>query len=305
MTDNSIEDEDRDPEEPVNLDWLRAHNLSQLTDDDSLWVLDNNFPECRIWREGATVCVQIEEHIYTKYWWHKFHGSVFADAMVRAVTRMQHEGHPFREPELESQDDDVHLFVRWTVLLPAQLGSDSVIDSIQSAFDSVWRRANSVLESSDSVLILGKDTGEALDKLKAIESVLEAKGYYTYIIKEQPDRLGESVIQKVLRYALSSKFIVIENSEPSGHLYEIPQVAKLGECITAILQEQNKGATWMFEDAYFKHQHMKKFTYTPETFEQTLNEAATWAEEFHKKFVEFQTESLPWLKNTPDKQNRE
>ncbi len=110
------------------------------------------------------------------------------------------------------------------------------------------------------VLVLGKDSGAALDRLKSIASRLEDLGYYTYIIKEQPDRNGESVVQKVLRYALSSKFVVIENTEASGHLYEIPHVAKAAECVTVVLQEEGRGATWMFEDAYAKHKHWHKLT---------------------------------------------
>jgi hypothetical protein len=104
-------------------------------------------------------------------------------------------------------------------------------------------------------LVLGKDTGPALDRLKRIASKLQELGYYTYIIKEQPDKAGESVIQKVMRYALSSKFVIIENTEASGHLYEIPHVTKAAECVTVVLQEEGKGATWMFEDAYAKHMH--------------------------------------------------
>jgi hypothetical protein len=34
--------------------------------------------------------------------------------------------------------------------------------------------------------------------------------YYIHIIKEQPDKAGESIIQKVMRHALSSKFVMIE-----------------------------------------------------------------------------------------------
>jgi hypothetical protein len=33
-----------------------------------------------------------------------------------------------------------------------------------------------------------------------------------------------------------------ENSEASGHLYEIPHVAKAAECVTLVLQEEGKGA---------------------------------------------------------------
>ena len=44
-----------------------------------------------------------------------------------------------------------------------------------------------------------------------------------------------------MRYALSSKFVLIENTEPSGHLYEIPHVAKAAECVTVVLQESGEG----------------------------------------------------------------
>jgi hypothetical protein len=146
------------------------------------------------------------------------------------------------------------------------------------------------------VLILGNDSGPALARLKRIESKLQELGYYTYIIKEQPDKAGESVIQKVMRYALSSKFVLIENTEPSGYLYEIPHVAKAAECVTVVLQEEGKGATWMFEDAYAKHKHWHKLTYEDAALENTVEQAAIWAEKFVGKFGNYQAAKLPWLK---------
>ena len=103
-------------------------------------------------------------------------------------------------------------------------------------------------------------------------------------------------MQKVLRYALSAKFVVIENSEASGHLYEIPHVAKAAECVTAVLQEDGKGATWMFEDAYAKHRHWRKFTYKAGELPATVEAAAAWAEEFVREFAAYQQANLPWLK---------
>ena len=122
--------------------------------------------------------------------------------MERAVRRLAHEGHPLTSPTRD--DEDVHIFVRWELRLPINTDPESVAESIKAAFDMVWQRADSILENSDSVLVLGKDTGPALDKLKRIASKLRDLGYYTYIIKEQRDRAGESVVQKVMRYALSS-----------------------------------------------------------------------------------------------------
>ena len=136
----------------------------------------------------------------------------------------------------------------------------------------------------------------ALEKDR-IEAGLDELGYYTYIIKEQADKAGESVIQKVMRYALSSKFLLIENTQPSGHLYELPHVAKAAECVTAVLQEDGKGATWMFEDAYAKHKHWRKFPYKDNELERAVEQAAAWAEEFVGEFAAYQAANLHcWLK---------
>jgi hypothetical protein len=210
------------------------------------------------------------------------------------VRRLAHEGHPFTDPSRD--DEDVHIFVRWQLRLPHTTQSETVAEAIKATFDLVWHRADSILENSDSVLILGKDTGPGLDRLKRIASKLEQIGYYTYIIKEQPDRTGESIVQKVLRYALSSKFVLIENTEPSGHLYEIPHVAKAAECVTVVLQESDKRATWMFEDAYAKHRHWHKLAYENAELEDAVEQAAAWAEKFLAEFADYQIANLPWLK---------
>jgi hypothetical protein len=274
---------------------LRRSDLASLPEGLRLWVLDNNYPETTIWREGGDLICEIAEHIYSKYWWHKFSARAFADALERAVTRLRHEGHPLTDPSIDS-DDDVHIWIRWRLTLSISTRADEVADSIRTAFDLVWQRADLILENSDSVLILGKDQGPALDRLKQIEERLQELGYFTYIIKEQPDRVGEGVVQKVLRYALSSKFVVIENTEPSGHLYEIPHVTKLAECVTMVLQEKGKGATWMFEDAYTKHTHWHKIIYAPGELTGAVEQAAAWAEEYVKGFAQYQEEHLPWLR---------
>lgn len=295
--DEAIEDEwdefREDNGEPISLAQLARLNLVDMPNDVALRVMDDYFPDTTITREDDAFNCAIEEHLYTKYWEHKFSAYAFAEAMERAVKRLVHEGHPFSDPSCDTED--VHIFVRWQLRLPLATPHDALAASIKSAFDLVWHRADAILENSDSVLILGKDTGLALNRLKRIESKLQDLGYYTYIIKEQPDRAGESVVQKVMRYALSSKFVVIENTEPSGHLYEIPHVAKAAECVTIVLQEETRGATWMFEDAYAKHRHWHKIEYKDAEMEASVAQAAEWAEKFVAEFSDYQTATLPWL----------
>lgn len=281
----------------IGTDELKELDLRSMPEDVSIPVMDDNFPETTVSREGETFVCEIREHIYTKFWEHKFSAYAFAEAMERAVLRLIHEGHPFANPTRD--DEDVHIFVTWELRLPVSTSPDVLVESIKAAFDLVWQRADSILENSDSVLVLGKDTGEALETLKRIAAKLQELGYYTYIIKEQPDKLGEGIVQKVMRYALSSKFVVIENTEPSGHLYEFPHVAKAAECVTVVLQEEGRGATWMFEDAYAKHPHWHRFTYKSDALEAAVEEGARWAEAFVKGFAAYQAAHLPWLKPSP------
>ncbi len=302
--DNFDEDEVAEPDEwedfrggdfdPIGIEELKRLNLREMPVDAAVSILDDYFPETTITCDRDALVCEIQEHLYTKYWEHKFSAYAFAEAMERAVRRLIHEGQPFSNPSRD--DDDVHIFVRWQLRLPRGTQPELVAESIKRAFDMVWQRADSILENSDSVLILGKDTGAALGRLKRIETKLQELGYYTYIIKEQPDKLGESVVQKVMRYALSSKFVVIENTEASGHLYEIPHVTKAAECVTVVLQEEGKGATWMFEDAYAKHKHWYKLVYRDNDLEHAVEQAAGWAEEFVKEFSRYQAATLPWLK---------
>ncbi len=281
--------------EPIetSLGELRTMSLAKLKE--TLSVMESDFPECDISRRGKSVTCEIREHIYTKFWTHKFHAMVFAEAMVRAVRRYAAEGHPFSRPRIEN-DDEPHILISWNLTLLASTPPDDLIEAIKSSWNLVWQRANRVLEDSESVLILGKDTGSGMVRLKKIAAILEEFGYYVYIIKEQPNRLGESIIQKVLRYALLSRFVLIENTGASGHLYEVPHVTKMAECITAILQEEEKGATWMFEDAYVRSTTWKKFSYVPRDFRSVIVAACDWAQHTRETFGVHQQQVLPWMK---------
>ena len=289
MTDTS----DKQYEE-ISFSELSNLAFAILDENISYQIFEDNFPSCSITRLGDKLLVRIEEHIYTKYWFHKYHASVFAEAMMKAIKRLKIEGVPFSDEELD-QDDEVHIFVRWTLIESSNIDSKTLADHINVAFDSVFERANLMLENSDSVLILGKDTGEGLELLKRIQAHLDYLGFYTYIIKEQPDIIGESVMQKVLRFGLSSRFVIIENSEPTGHLYEFPHITKFAELTSIVLQREGEGSTWMFEDLYHKLQNIKKFEYTNDNLEKQINLGIDWANGYVKSFGEYQKQKLPWL----------
>lgn len=298
MTDHNdiTSEEDFDDLEDISFSELSELDLKTIDENVSYNIFEDNFPQCTITRLGDKLLIRIEEHIYTKYWFHKYHASVFATAMMKAIKRLRLEGVPFSDEDLD-EDDEVHIFVRWTLTEHSTIDSKTLSENINLAFDSVFERANSMLENSDSVLILGKDTGDGLDLLKRIQTHLDNLGFYTYIIKEQSDIIGESVMQKVLRFGLSSRFVIIENSEPTGHLYEFPHITKFAELTSIVLQRQGEGSTWMFEDLYHRLQNIKKFEYTNDTLEEQINVGIEWANEYAKSFGDYQKLKLPWLQN--------
>lgn len=171
MTDhNDIGNED--DFEDISFSELSSLDLMTIGENITYNIFEGNFPQCTITRLGDKLLVRIKEHIYTKYWFHKYHASVFSEAMIKAIKRLRLEGVPFTDEELD-QDDEVHIFVRWTLTELASIDSKTLAENINLAFDSVFERANLMLENSDCVLILGKGTGEGLELLKRIQTHLD------------------------------------------------------------------------------------------------------------------------------------
>jgi hypothetical protein len=132
---DDFRDEDFDP---IGIEKFKQLKLSEMPEDVFLHVMDDYFPETTVSRDGDFLVCEIEEHLYTKYWEHKFSAYAFAEAMERAVRRLAHEGHPLSDPSHD--DEDIHIFVSWNLRLPRDIEPDMVVESIKSAFDLVWQR---------------------------------------------------------------------------------------------------------------------------------------------------------------------
>lgn len=91
---NIQDDEDFDDFEEISFSEFSNLDLTTLDENISYNIFEDNFPQCSITRLGDNLLIRIEEHIYTKYWFHKYHASVFATAMMKAIKRLQLEGIP-------------------------------------------------------------------------------------------------------------------------------------------------------------------------------------------------------------------
>ena len=145
------------------------------------------------------------------------------------------------------------------------------------------------------VLILGQDTTE-IHRLHLIRETLKSIGYDGIIVKEIADIEIQSVEEKVNMLASLSKFIICENTFTSGHIDEL-KICATNRFTTAIIQEENKGATWMQADYKIDYNFIKTFTYSDITrIPETVKLSVEWAEKELKKRTELLNELYHWRK---------
>lgn len=133
------------------------------------------------------------------------------------------------------------------------------------------------------VLVLGKDnTPEAWSRLNVICDYLSELGYTPILIKNQPDIGSLTNEEKMLAYAAVSRFILIEKSEPSGHIDEA-HICATNRLVGVWLREEGKGDTWMQGDYEISYHHIKGFSYTHGQMENAIQKGVEWAEAYLKK----------------------
>ena len=120
------------------------------------------------------------------------------------------------------------------------------------------------------VLVLGQDTTH-IDRLNS-------HGYIGIIVKEQSDIDIQSIEEKVNMLASLCRFVICDNSFPSGHIDEL-KICALNRFVTAVIQEKGKGATWMQSDYRFDFSFIEVFEY-PDVgnIRRTVDKAVEWAE---------------------------
>ena len=73
-------------------------------------------------------------------------------------------------------------------------------------------------------------------------------------------------------------------------------IVKMAEMPTVVLQQKDKGATWMFEDLYQRMTNIKKIEYTNDNMEEQVDAGIKWAFDYLTQFGIYQKNTIPWLK---------
>lgn len=147
----------------------------------------------------------------------------------------------------------------------------------------------------NKVLILGKDnTDESFNRLLRIKDIVSQNGYTPVIIKEQPEIEILTNEEKMLAYATLSRFIIIEKSEPSGHIDEA-HICAINKFPSIWIQRENTGDTWMQgEDYELTYKSIKFLKYNDDKIEKVIKEAIKWVESYLKEKTETLNKIYPW-----------
>lgn len=112
-----------------------------------------------------------------------------------------------------------------------------------------------------NVLVLGKDSDEeGLAKIKRIMSVLVNHRYVPVKLKDLSEIMFLSPEDKMTRVGGLCRFIIAEDSRPSGHIDELRLCVDC-QYITATVREAGTAATWMQSHYPVQYKFMNRFCY--------------------------------------------
>jgi hypothetical protein len=153
-----------------------------------------------------------------------------------------------------------------------------------------------VTSKEDSVIVLGDyDGGKHEKELLGLRDELEAEGYHASLIKELPAHPSQSLPQKVKMWCLTSRFVVLVDRKPSGHIREYTELSK-EEIPLALFKEYNTGSTFMIGHEHHTDDFIEVFEFESSPGEVTT-EAIEWAEEFIDELAELYKDTYPWRGN--------
>jgi hypothetical protein len=148
-----------------------------------------------------------------------------------------------------------------------------------------------------AVLILGPDTGEELKLLRFVEVVVnQTSSLRGWVLRDYDDVAGRDLHQKLICMAGASKFVLVVDRVPSGHLLEIQALSVLPSPI-GVLRPCGRGGSWML-DPLLGRSNVRLFEYTERRDRQDLFRATAEAVQWAQRVVVQKGKSLdtryPW-----------
>jgi hypothetical protein len=194
---------DKEEEYWLSLTDLEGYNLNSIPELLSIVVDEgikevNDFPVTQIDRVGNELKLSVSKMLRPEEFWNqKYTPLKFAEAVVKGIKIVSSNKLKILDVDFSDEGSEDGICIWWTLMLPVNSSISEIEKSVLKSVDIAFNQGLNFLDGLSSVLILGKDSDESLERLKFIAEIVESLGYNPVIIKEKNDLLGETVIQKV------------------------------------------------------------------------------------------------------------
>lgn len=146
-----------------------------------------------------------------------------------------------------------------------------------------------------SVIVLGNDSSTGLPWLLEVRDFLRARGYDAELIKDLPEIRMLSNEEKVRLFTASSRFVVMVDNIPSGHIAEYI-IVREQRSILALLRPVKTGTTWMIgDDPWVDSNYIKLFEYE-QSPSNVMEQTVRWAEGMAQLRASAYDKGYPWRK---------
>lgn len=151
-----------------------------------------------------------------------------------------------------------------------------------------------LVNKEKTVLVLGKYRNGEKNKLDGIRDYLISRNYEAYLLEDLPEHPTMSTERKVKSWAVASRFSVMLDLSPSGHIAEFTHIDSVKE-ILAVLRVKGKRSTYMIGNKCSPDTPYIKIFEFEKTPLEVINDAIKWAENHLKKRKKTFNE-YPWRK---------
>ncbi len=187
---------------------------------------------------------------------------------------------------------------RWSIEAAESRAKDEVLAALFLAqhAEKTKRKLDEYVSSfrQKTVLVLGAyDAADGEKRLRLISAYLEEIGYEPVLIKDIPDFEYYDLSQKVVAIGAVSRFIVVDDSSPSGHLTEL-ELCRSNRWVTIILRAGGRASSWMTAGASISSNVILEADYDPLNPKPAIEEATKWAEKRLAEVKEKLSTLYPW-----------
>jgi hypothetical protein len=141
--------------------------------------------------------------------------------------------------------------------------------------------------------VLGDYSTAGTERLNAICQCLIDLGYEPFLVKDVPDIFGTDLQQKVVILGGLARFVIIDDSSPSGHLSEI-QIAQQNRWTTVLLRARGMHSSWMTAGLSITSNVINEQEFDPIAPCTGVEKAVTWAESQIRDLDRRYKKLYPW-----------